>query len=186
MKNTLYFIHNEVIKNTNFDRLAVDDARLMYLADLVISGNIKIKDRQPRRDNFISDNSIIEEITTFDGVVVSRPSKTTNQDRQASEEFIQSQITRYMDNQNNIADSIIDSVALELRGLYPNLSEEQSVDWALEFVNSDDDCEYIFNRLSNLYTPAKIKETENKTDKFSKFFNAEEEISDYEKFFKKT
>ena len=149
----LYFIHNEVIKNTNFDRLAIDDARLMYLADLVISGNIKLKDRQRGHDefiSFISDSSIIEEIATFDGLVISRPTKK-NQDRQASEEFIQSQIKQYTDNQNNISDPIIDSIASELRGLYPKLSKEQSVDWALEFINTDGDCEDVFGRLDNLF-----------------------------------
>lgn len=232
--NTLYFIHNTVIQNTNFDKLVLDDARLTYMADLVISGNIKIKDRQRGRGDVISDKSIMAEISAFDGIIINRPSKEINnmkntikedllyfipnilikngnldiskvddktltlmsnyvilnnifiknrngncsefvssndimsfinsfdgvivsrpteknQERQASEEFIQSQITRYMDNQNNIADPIVDSIALELRGLYPKLSQEQSVDWALEFINTDYSCEDIFGRIDNLF-----------------------------------
>jgi hypothetical protein len=164
-KNTLYFIHNEVIKNTNFDKLAIDDAHLMHLADLVISGNITLKDRQRGHDEFIGDSSIIEEIATFDGLVISRPTKK-NQDKQASHEFIQSQIKQYTDNQKNVADPIIDRIALELRGLYPKLTREQSVDWALEFINTDYRCEDIFKRMDGLFLPVKVE------NKFDKYFNS--------------
>jgi fructose-specific phosphotransferase system component IIB len=179
-KNTLYFIHNTTIKNTNFDKLALDDTRLMWMADLVVSNNVKLKDRQRGQGDVISDKSIMEEIATFDGIIISRPDKRNNQDRQASEEFIQSQVKRYINNQNNIADPIIDRIALELHGLYPKLSKEHSVDWALEFINTDDNCEEIFKRIDELFLPVNVTRENPR-----RYVSEQEEVSsDFETFFK--
>ena len=153
MKNTLYFIHTTVINNGCFSYS--DDRKLMLISDYVIYDNKFIKNRTGRTNEFICNSDIALLVQSFDGVVISKPIK--HDDELMSKEFITSSINKYLNIQSNQLDPIIDTVALELRGLY-DMPKEQSVDWALEFVNTDGDFAGVFERLDGLYKSTEFHE----------------------------
>ena len=166
MKNTLVFIsvkHSPVIEEITRWHFY----QKMALADYAIRNNIYVKSRTCKEGVFVSNDEVIQMMKSGKWIVmaIDYPDKIS-QDKQASQEFIQSQIKRYLDNQNNVADPIIDRISLELRGLYPKLSKEQSVDWALEFINTDYSCEEIFKRMDASFLPT------NTENKFDKYFNS--------------
>lgn len=162
MKNTLYFIRlfsNNAINN------AVDNKRLMLISDYVIYDNKFIKNRTGRTNEFICNSDIALLVQSFDGVVISKSIK--HDDELISKKFITSSVNKYLKIQTEVIDPIIDSVGLELRGLYPSMNKKQSIDWALEFVNTDD-CDDVFERLDNLFTRNGMQ-SKNINDEFEKF-----------------
>ena len=166
--NTLYFIHNEVLKTACFEYS--DNTKLMYLSDLVIANNKVIKARQQERGTYISDEGILAEINSFDGIVISRPYKETNPDK----EHIQKITDSYISIQKYQCDPLINNISYRLRLLYPAMDKNQSDDWSLEFVNSDGNCEDVFDRMDNIFiTKPKnyVDERKEQVNEFDKFFN---------------
>ena len=48
-------------------------------------------------------------------------------------------------------DPLITSIETYLKGLYPNIKNDEATDWALEFVNFPNNYTEVFNRMDKIF-----------------------------------
>jgi len=146
--NTFYFIHNY-----NYDpkihNEAASDKTLHSISDIVIDGNVIVKNRRvcDKQNIFISSDDILLSIAKYtEGTIVARTSPSLRDEWKLK---LQYQVNEYNKIRDTVLKSTLDDIEKRLSVLYPVLPDEVLEYWAFEAINRG--CDSTINRIEREY-----------------------------------